>query len=1022
MYSTMQTCPTPFHFPHCLLVFTFCASIQSLSAQTVNCDTVPVVAQASVNHMTCDEPEGTLTGLLHPTALKYHWYGPGGFSAAQRVIQRPVEGQYLLIVTGPYGCTAQTLVTLADNCLEYPLFPAPCPDPFVPPVDDCEEVCVREYLPGFYLFNNYNASLSLAPWPCGTIENDQWFAFVAPDSAVSITAQALNCQVHDGIQLGLYGDCHAPPIVCNGGAMQGENFEITIADTSLIPGKVYFLQVDGWAGDKCEYFFPTDSIGGDPDTLYVYPNVTGLNHACPGATVQYTLNDPPFATAFLWTGPPGTLFNGLASPALFYVPDGKKVDITFGSDTGFICVRAINYFRPPSPPLCVDVYLDPIPATVLPEVEVCWEAAPYELPWGDQAFITGNYEYTYSSYLGCDSLVRQPVKILVPKVNMLPPIYLCVGACFEIGGTQYCEAGYYSHILTTDQGCDSIVNFPLFILNLIADIQGAGVLTCNKPIITLKSANPASQIYWKNLAGTILASGNTLQVTAPGTYILELIETEGGSTCTDRDTVVIERDIMPPLLQVENPGILTCAVTELSLLGSSSDSLASFLWTGPNGFTSSFLVASVNTPGLYTLKVTGLNGCTTTTTVTVVADQTPPIINIQGGMLSCMQTSVYLQVLNDLPFGGQYFWTGPNGFTSAQSQPEVMEPGMYILTFLNSINGCSAQDSVLVLADFTLPPVDVLQQAPECGDSLLLVDATSGFPGALIDWFGPGNFTAQGGHIEVSEPGWYLVQASTANGCHSQISVLVVAAPQSPEVSLSGASLINCITTSIPIQTQVDIPGSTFKWAGPGGFTSNFAEPLLPLPGDYQLLVTAPSGCTATATYQIEADTVRPVVTVSGGELTCDKPEFTLFAVCTPPDAFFNWTWQLFSLNGNPITVSEPEIYLVLATLPNGCTGTATAEVVDSCLVRTLDPELAGAGILLYPNPSSGLVTVESLDKTPFSAVRVFSVDGALLRQEQFDFPSALIQLDLSEHPPGVYVLAAQIQDRWYFEIFILLE
>ncbi|HNE29542.1 MAG TPA: hypothetical protein PLW66_10255, partial [Saprospiraceae bacterium] len=64
------------------------------------CDTVQVVAQATATDLTCSNPVATLTGAVHPSALSYHWTGPGGFVSNMRVTQNFIKGTYTLTVTG----------------------------------------------------------------------------------------------------------------------------------------------------------------------------------------------------------------------------------------------------------------------------------------------------------------------------------------------------------------------------------------------------------------------------------------------------------------------------------------------------------------------------------------------------------------------------------------------------------------------------------------------------------------------------------------------------------------------------------------------------------------------------------------------------------------------------------------------------------------------------------------------------------------------------------------------------------
>lgn len=117
---------------------------------------------------------------------------------------------------------------------------------------------------------------------CGTLETTQWFAFYASAEHVTITALPSLCVYGNGIQLALYSDCNGAPIPggCNTGASGGGSTPVSIS-VDLVPGQVYYLMVDGYAGDLCDYTFnvtPAQAFG-----EYVKKTVLDL---CPNETVS----------------------------------------------------------------------------------------------------------------------------------------------------------------------------------------------------------------------------------------------------------------------------------------------------------------------------------------------------------------------------------------------------------------------------------------------------------------------------------------------------------------------------------------------------------------------------------------------------------------------------------------------------------------------------------------------------------------------------------------------------------------
>ena len=89
---------------------------------------------------------------------------------------------------------------------------------------------------------------------CAFIENNSWIAFIAAESSVEIGIVSSNCNSNMGVQARIFetADCSNFSLVSNcwnpGMVTSGS----LIAD-NLTPGETYYLMVDGWNGDICDY-------------------------------------------------------------------------------------------------------------------------------------------------------------------------------------------------------------------------------------------------------------------------------------------------------------------------------------------------------------------------------------------------------------------------------------------------------------------------------------------------------------------------------------------------------------------------------------------------------------------------------------------------------------------------------------------------------------------------------------------------------------------------------------------------
>ncbi|MBK7936991.1 MAG: gliding motility-associated C-terminal domain-containing protein [Lewinellaceae bacterium] len=178
---------------------------------------------------------------------------------------------------------------------------------------------------------------------CGTLENAQWIGFICNSTTATFTATPFFCNDSNGVQIALYADCKSAPLACNVGKQYGGIAPVSVTVSDLNPGSSYYLLVDGYAGDLCNFTIevtPNDAVY-EP-ALGMVGEITGPTELCSGATFQFSVAPVAGAGAYIWDGPPGTMVNGDSVPAVVLAPEGSIVQITVGTQSGPICVQAAN--------------------------------------------------------------------------------------------------------------------------------------------------------------------------------------------------------------------------------------------------------------------------------------------------------------------------------------------------------------------------------------------------------------------------------------------------------------------------------------------------------------------------------------------------------------------------------------------------------------------------------------------------------------------------------------------------------
>ncbi|MBP6827963.1 MAG: hypothetical protein KA165_15480, partial [Saprospiraceae bacterium] len=148
----------------------------------------------------------------------------------------------------------------------YAQTPEPCQGDVFFPSDPCADACLFNCFIDGFKGNTGGFTPDTGIVFCGTIETSQWFAFTASAAQTTLTAMPSLCIFGNGVQISVYSDCHGSPIPngCNGGISGGGNFPVSVT-VDLVPGDIYYLMIDGYAGDLCDFTLdvsPSEAVAG----------------------------------------------------------------------------------------------------------------------------------------------------------------------------------------------------------------------------------------------------------------------------------------------------------------------------------------------------------------------------------------------------------------------------------------------------------------------------------------------------------------------------------------------------------------------------------------------------------------------------------------------------------------------------------------------------------------------------------------------------------------------------------------
>lgn len=286
--------------------------------------------------------------------------------------------------------------------------------------------------------------------------------------------------------------------------------------------------------------------------------------------------------------------------------------------------------------------------------------------------------------------------------------------------------------------------------------------------------------------------------------------------------------------------------------------------------------------------------------------------------------------------------------TSVQVCFEKFSPNPGVLAIDDIIFApvCKATDTVTVnvvnVQAKASPPVSYI----DCEGANLTLNGSGSTTGPKItyNWETPdGNIVSGQNTLNpvVNASGTYTLTVSVENGigdCPKTATVSVGNANQ-PQVTITSPQPLTCISNAILAGHSSQPAASAYHWTAElgGNIVSGTNNPsvIVDKPGLYTLLVTnSTTGCTAEATFTVDAPPGIPVANAGAGAITCAQPQANLSGAGSSTGPNFAYAWS--TSGGNIVSGQDslyavagtPGVYVLLVTnTANKCAATDTVTV-----------------------------------------------------------------------------------------------
>jgi len=414
------------------------------------------------------------------------------------------------------------------------------------------------------------------------------------------------------------------------------------------------------------------------------------------------------------------------------------------------------------------------------------------------------------------------------------------------------------------------------------------------------------------LSSTTSATPTAVGITATTTYTVNVTDVCGNTTS---GSVTINVNPLPAvaITSVPAPPVI-CATGSVSLTACCANSYSWAPSTALNATTGATVISSTTTTRTYTVTGTDINGCSATSSITVIFS---PAINPVAGSNTPFCPGGNINLTSG-PNGMSYQWSGPNGYSSTAQNPVISgagasDAGTYTVVVTNA-NNCSATASTTVNMALPVTATASLVSTvpnPLCasGNANLSATPSNGKSPFTYAW-APATFlnstTSQTPvATSINTTTTYTVTITDACGVTATDDVTVTVHPNPTVSVLSTPSQVICTAGSVTLNASGN--SVSYAWTpatGLGTTTGSSVTATPPVTTVYTVTGTGANGCTATQTITINVSPATTLTATATANPICSGTNTTLNSAATNTGSYSVTAIPINTLSGTQTNVS----------------------------------------------------------------------------------------------------------------------
>lgn len=373
-------------------------------------------------------------------------------------------------------------------------------------------------------------------------------------------------------------------------------------------------------------------------------------------------------------------------------------------------------------------------------------------------------------------------------------------------------SGIYDVVVTNSSNCSTISNAITLteIANPIANISSSGPTSfCQGNSVTLSTPSGIGYSYQWKLNGTIInnATSNNYVASAAGTY---QVTVTNANNCSSSNTTTISNYTNPTANIVPNGSTSICQGNTLQLTAPVAPGYTySFNWklngTTITGATTNTYIA--NQFGNYTVTITDINNCSTTSPVLTVIQLPQPtaIISSNNITSACQGDSILLSANTNPSYTYLWKYNGNSILNATNSTYKAFQTGNYSVEITNT-NNCTSISNTIPIIINPKPVANISASGPTnfCIGNFVNLNSFSQ-NNVTYQWILNGNIISGNANNSYNayQQGDYKLKVTSQLGCETISNTITVITYPIPTSTISAVgNLTICQGDSVKLITN----------------------------------------------------------------------------------------------------------------------------------------------------------------------------------------------------------------------------